>query len=72
MLELAGVSAADGDNAAVDVELADDGGAAFELGSKGLRRAAPQTQQADQDVLLWVLVRQEGLPAPIGYVVSSH
>lgn len=43
VLELAGVSAADGDNAAVDVELAHDGRAAFKLGSKGLRRAAPQT-----------------------------
>lgn len=72
MLELAGVSAADGDDAAIDVELADDGGAAFEFGSKRLRRAAAQTQQADQDVLLRVLVRKEGLPAPVGNVVPSH
>lgn len=72
VLELAGVSAADGDDAAVDVELADDGGAPFELGSEGLGRAAAQAQQADQDVLLWVLVGQEGLPAPIGHVVPPH
>lgn len=72
VLKLAGVSAADGDNAAIDVELADDGGAAFQLGSKGLRRAATQTQQANQDVLLRVLVRKEGLPAPIGNVVPPH
>lgn len=72
VLELAGVSAADGDDAAVDVELADDGGAALELGSEGLGRAAAQAQQADQDVLLRVLIGQEGLPALVGHVVPPH
>lgn len=72
VLELAGVSAADGDNAAIDVELADDWGSAFELGSEGLRWAATQAQQADQNILLWVLVGEEGLPAPVGHIVPPH
>lgn len=72
MLELAGVSAADGDNAAVDVQLADDGHASFQLRTEGLGGAAAQTQQADQDVLLWILVGEEGLPAAIGYVIPPH
>lgn len=72
MLELAGVSAADGDHAAVNVQLADDGHASFQLRTEGLRGAAPQTQQADQDVLLRVLVGQEGLPAAVSHVVPPH
>lgn len=72
MLELAGVSAADGDDASVNVQLADDGHASFQLRPEGLRRAATQTQQADQDVLLRVLVGEEGLPAAVGRVVPPH
>lgn len=69
VLELAGVAAAHWDHAAVDVQLADDGHASFQLGSEGLGRAAAQAQETDQDVLLWVLVGQEGLPAAVGHVV---
>lgn len=72
MLELAGVSAADRDNAAVNVELPDDGGTAFQFRTEGLRRAAPQTQQANQDVLFWVLVGEEGLPATVSHIVPPH
>lgn len=72
MLELAGVSAADRDDAAVNMELPDDGGTAFQFGTEGLRRAAPQTQQANQDVLLWVLIGEEGLPATVSHVVPPH
>ena len=72
MLELAGVPAADGDHAAVDVQLADDGHAPFELRTEGLGGAAAQTQQANQDVLLRVLVGEEGLPAPVSHVVPPH
>lgn len=72
MLELAGVSAADRDNAAVNVEFPDDGGAAFQFRTEGLRRAAPQTQQANQDVLFRVLVGEEGLPTTICHVVPAH
>lgn len=72
MLELAGVSAADGDDAAVHVELADDGHASFQLRTEGLRGAATQTQQADQDVLLGVLVGEEGLPAAVSHIVPPH
>lgn len=72
MLELAGVSAADGDDAAVNVQLADDGHASFELWTEGLRGAATQTQQANQNVLLRVLVGEEGLPTAVSYVVPPH
>lgn len=72
MLELAGVSAADGDNAAIHVELADNGCASFQLRTEGLWGAASQTQQTNQDVLLWVLVGQEGLPAAVSHVLPPH
>lgn len=72
MLELAGVSAADGDDAAVNVELSDDRRPPFQLWTEGLRRAATQAQQADQDVLLGVLVGEEGLPATVGHVVPPY
>lgn len=72
MLELAGVSAADGDDAAVNVQLADDGHASFQLRPERLWGAAAQTQQANQDVLLWILVGQEGLPAAVGDVIPSN
>lgn len=69
VLELAGVSAADGDHAPVHVELSDDGRAPFQLWAEGLRRTATQAQQADQDVLLGILVGEEGLPAAVGHIV---
>lgn len=72
MLELAGVAAADRDDAAVDVELSDDGSPAFQLRTEGLRGAAAQTQQANQDVLLRVLVGKERLPATISHIVPPH
>lgn len=72
MLELAGVSAADRDNAAINVQLADDGHAAFQLRTEGLRGAAAKTQQADQDVLFRILVGEEGLPAAVGHVVPPY
>lgn len=72
MLKLAGVSAADRDHAAVHVELSHDGHAPFQLRPKGLRRAAAQAEQADQDVLFRILVGQEGLPAAIGHVIPPH
>ena len=46
--------------AAIDVQLAHDGARA---------RQAPQAQQADQDILPHVLIRQKGLPAAIGSVL---
>ena len=72
MLELAGVSAADGDDAAVNMQLTHDGHASFQLGTEGLRGAAAQTQQANQDVLLRVLVGEEGLPVAVSHVVPPH
>lgn len=72
MLELAGVPAADGDDAAVNVQLTDDGHSSFQLGTERLRGAATQTQQANQDVLLRILVGEEGLPAAVGHVVPPH
>lgn len=72
MLELAGVSTADGNDAPVNVELSHDRHAPFQLWTEGLRRAAAQAQQADQDVLLGVLVGEEGLPAAVGHVVPPY
>lgn len=72
MLELAGVAAADRDDTAIDVELSDDGSTAFQLGTEGLRGAAAQTQQANQDVLLRILVGKECLPAAISHIVPPH
>lgn len=72
MLELAGVSAADGNYAAVNMQLADDGHASFQLGPEWLWGAAAQTQQANQDVLLRILVGQEGLPAAVGHIIPPH
>lgn len=72
MLELAGVSAADGDHAPVHVELPDHRCAPFQLWAEGLRRAATQAQQSDQDVLLGVLVGEEGLPAAVGHIVPPY
>ena len=63
MLVLGGVAQVHCDGAAVDVQLAHDGAGA---------RQAPQAQQADQDVLPHVLVRQEGLPAAVGCVLPPH
>lgn len=72
MLELAGISAAYRDDTAINVELADDGRASFQLRTEGLRGAAAQTQQADQDVLLRVLVGEESLPAAVSHIVPPH
>lgn len=72
MLKLAGVSAADRDDAAIHVQLADDGHAPFQLRTEGLRGAAAQTQQANQNVLLRILVGEEGLPAAVGHVIPPH
>jgi hypothetical protein len=34
-----------------------------------LLRAFPQPQQTDQNITLWILVRQEGLPTTIGSII---
>ena len=56
---------------AVDMQLAHHGRTACQLrlALACQARHSSQTQQADQDVLPGVLIRQEGLPAPIGCVV---
>ena len=72
VLELGGVAPADGHHGAVDVELADDGAAVPQLRAERGAPALAQPQQPDEDVLLWVLVRQERLPAPVGSVVTAN
>ena len=72
VLELAGVSAADGNYAPVHVELSDDWRTTFELWAEGLSRAATQAQQANQDVLLGVLVGEKGLPAAVSHIVPPY
>ena len=63
-----------GHGRAVDVQLAHQaGGLAHELLAVGVPLGAlSQAQQRDEDVLLRVLVGQEGLPAAVGGVVAAH
>lgn len=72
MLELARVSAAHRDHAAIHVQLTDNGHASFELRAEGLWRAAAQPQQTNQDVLLRVFIGEKGLPAAVGHIVSPY
>ena len=71
MLELGGVSRVDRDHAAVDVQLADNGAAALQLGPERVGRALSESQETDQDVLLRVFVREERLPTGVSHVVAS-
>lgn len=72
VLELARVPTVQGHGGAVHVQLADQTGLlARELGAEGVRGAAlAEAEEADQDVLLGVLVGEEGLPAAVGGVVA--
>mmetsp|Transcript_45783 Transcript_45783/g.89471 ORF Transcript_45783/g.89471 Transcript_45783/m.89471 type:complete len:469 (-) Transcript_45783:329-1735(-) len=56
----------------VDVQLPHDRRRHFgDLRPEGHVARLPEPQQADEDVLLHVLVGQEGLPAPVGDVVTA-
>ena len=74
VLMFAGVSCVNCYSSAVNVQLPDDGALALQLrlplfsGPGDLAEA----QQADQDVLTGVLVRQKGLPAIVGGVVPPY
>lgn len=73
VLEARGVPGADGHHATVHVQLADDGAAAScQLGPECGLGAAPQPQQAHQDILGGVLVGEERLPPAVGHIVSPH
>eukprot|EP00192_Tetraselmis_astigmatica_P006272 CAMPEP_0117680824 /NCGR_PEP_ID=MMETSP0804-20121206/18590_1 /TAXON_ID=1074897 /ORGANISM="Tetraselmis astigmatica, Strain CCMP880" /LENGTH=441 /DNA_ID=CAMNT_0005490411 /DNA_START=369 /DNA_END=1691 /DNA_ORIENTATION=- len=74
VLELLLVPCRDRHCSAVNVQLPDDGAASLKL-RLPVRLppcALPQPEQPHQDVLLWVLVRQEGLPPPVGCVLPPH
>ena len=58
-------------HAPIHMQLSYNGAASFQLWAEGVRRAFAQSQQTDENVLLWVLVRQEGFPATIGHIVAS-
>ena len=57
--------------AAVHVELAYDRAVLLDLGTERGLGALAQSQQADENVLLGIFVRQEGLPATVGDVVAA-
>lgn len=74
MLLLVHISGADSYSSAIDMELSDNAAAPLQLWLAALGAAAhlAQPQQANQDVLLRVLICQESFPATIGTVVPSH
>ena len=72
MLELGGVSGGHGNNAAVHMELANNGAASLQLWPVALLREFPQSEQPDKDVLLRIFVAEESLPPTVGGVVPSH
>ena len=71
VLELGGIPGVHRHHAPVHMQLSHDGTASFQLWAEGVRRAFAQSQQTDENVLLWVLIRQEGFPATIGHIVTS-
>ena len=72
VLELCWVPGGHRNDAAVHMELSDNRTAPLKLRPVALLRELPEPEEADEDVLLWVLVAEEGLPTPIGCVVSPH
>ena len=71
VLELRGIPGVHWHHTPVHMQLSHDGAASFQLCAEGVRRTFAQSQQTDENVLLWVLVRQEGFPATIGHIVAS-
>mmetsp|Transcript_10155 Transcript_10155/g.28959 ORF Transcript_10155/g.28959 Transcript_10155/m.28959 type:complete len:209 (-) Transcript_10155:1095-1721(-) len=72
VLELRRVPLRNGHGGSVHVELADDAGRhVVDLLEEGGRARLPQPQQADEDVLRGVLVRDERLPTLVGDVVAA-
>ena len=72
VLELGRVPGGDRYNTAIHVELTDHRTASLELRPVALLRELSQSEETDEDVLLWVLVAEEGLPTPVGCVVPPH
>jgi len=73
VLELARIPSVHGHCGAIHVQLPDQTRLlSSELRAEGVRGATlPQSEQADQDILLRVLVGEEGLPATVGGVVAA-
>jgi len=72
VLKLARVPSTNGHNTAVHVQLSHNRAAPLELFAVRQIRALAQAQQANQNVLLGVFVRQEGLPPVVSRVVPPH
>ena len=72
VLELGRVPGGDRYNTAIHVELTDHRTASLELRPVALLRELSQSEETDEDVLLWVLVAEEGLPTPVGRIVTPH
>merc|ERR1712037_391831 len=71
-LELCWVPGGHRNDAAVHMELSDNRTAPLKLRPVALLRELPEPEEADEDVLLWVFVAEEGFPTPIGCVVPPH
>lgn len=72
MLELIGIPGVYRHHTTVDVEFSDHRGANEILLECTPLTALPQPQEPDQNVLSWVLVGQERLPAAVGVIVPSN
>ncbi len=72
MLKFGWISRMHRNDAAVHVQLPNDGTASLQLWSERLVRTLAKSQQSDQDVLFWVFIRQESFPTSVGDVVSPY
>lgn len=72
MLELVGVSCVNRDHRSVNVKFSYQGAFWTKFRPEGVWAAFPQAKQTDKNVLLWILVRNEGLPAFIGNIISTN
>ena len=72
VLELGWIPGMDRHYTAIHMQLSYDGAASFQLWPVGVLATLAQPQQTNQDILLRVLVGQEGLPPTISCVVSSY
>ncbi len=72
MLELGGVAVVYRYHSAVDVQLAHDRAASQQFFPEGLRAALAQAEKTYEDVLFGILIAEEGLPTPIGHIISPN
>ena len=72
VLELGGVPVMDRDNGAVNMQLSHHAAPALDLRPKRVLAQLPQPQQADQNVLLRVLIRNKRLPGVVRVIIPPN